>query len=130
RECNGRGGATLAVLFATVYKSRACRRRPLSTRARGAWPPRPTSHADRAGHRRAPRPRARRRRRRRGLDREVSWIHVSELPDPTPWLEGGELLATTGLGTGATAAARRAYVRRLSQHGLAGLAFGLGFGHV
>lgn len=65
-----------------------------------------------------------------GLDREVSWIHVSELPDPTPWLEGGELLATTGLGTGATAAARRAYVRRLSQHGLAGLAFGLGFGHV
>src|SRR5581483_8417824 len=65
-----------------------------------------------------------------GLDREVSWIHVSELADPTPWLEGGELLATTGLGTGATPAARRAYVRRLSQHGLAGLAFGLGFGHV
>ena len=64
-----------------------------------------------------------------GLDREVTWIHVSELADPTPWLEGGELLVTTGIGIGATPAARRAYLRRLAVHGLAGLAFGTGFGH-
>jgi purine catabolism regulator len=63
------------------------------------------------------------------LDRQVTWIHVSELPDPTPWLEGGELLLTTGLGMGTTAKARRAYVRRLATHGVAGLAFGVGFGH-
>jgi Purine catabolism regulatory protein-like family len=31
-----------------------------------------------------------------GLDNRVRWIHVSELRDPTPWLEGGELLLTTG----------------------------------
>ena len=32
-----------------------------------------------------------------GLDRPVRWVHISELPDPTPWLSGGELLLTTGL---------------------------------
>jgi PucR family transcriptional regulator, purine catabolism regulatory protein len=63
-----------------------------------------------------------------GLGNEVRWLHVSELADPTPWLEGGELLMTTGLGIGGTGRTQREYVRRLSQHGLAGLAFGTGFG--
>jgi purine catabolism regulator len=63
-----------------------------------------------------------------GLDNEVSWLHVSELADPTPFLEGGELLLTTGLGIGELATTQRAYVRRLAKHGLAGLGFGLGFG--
>jgi PucR family transcriptional regulator, purine catabolism regulatory protein len=62
-----------------------------------------------------------------GLGREVSWLHVSELADPTQWLEGGELLLTTGLGIGGMASRQRAYVRRLSEHGLAGLGFGVGF---
>lgn len=62
------------------------------------------------------------------LDREVTWIHVSELPDPTAWLEGGELLMTTGLGIGATPQARRGYLRRLARHGISGLALGVGFG--
>ena len=26
------------------------------------------------------------------LDREISWVHTSELIDPTPYLAGGELL--------------------------------------
>src|SRR5947207_1668767 len=63
-----------------------------------------------------------------GLTREVRWLHVSELSDPTPWLEGGELLLTTGLGVGDMSSTQRAYVRRLAEHGLAGLLFGLGFG--
>ena len=63
-----------------------------------------------------------------GLDREVSWLHVSELEDPTPFLGGGEFLLTTGLGVGELAAAQRAYVRRLANHGLSGLGFGVGFG--
>jgi PucR family transcriptional regulator, purine catabolism regulatory protein len=63
-----------------------------------------------------------------GLGNEVRWLHVSELPDPTAWLEGGELLLTTGLGVGDTAAGQRAYLRRLAKHGLAGLGFGVGFG--
>jgi purine catabolism regulator len=63
-----------------------------------------------------------------GLTREVRWLHVSELSDPTAWLEGGELLLTTGLGVGDLTSTQRAYVGRLAAHGLAGLAFGLGFG--
>lgn len=63
-----------------------------------------------------------------GAGREVRWLHVSELRDPTPWLEGGELLLTTGLAVGANDEERRAYVRLLAGHGLAGLGFGLGFG--
>jgi purine catabolism regulator len=63
-----------------------------------------------------------------GLAAEVTWLHVSELSDPTPWLEGGELLLTTGLGVGELASTQREYVRRLAGHGLAGLGFGVGFG--
>jgi PucR family transcriptional regulator, purine catabolism regulatory protein len=64
-----------------------------------------------------------------GLANEVSWVHVSELADPTPWLEGGEFLLTTGLGVGELQSAQRAYTRRLAEHGLSGLGFGLGFGY-
>ncbi len=63
-----------------------------------------------------------------GLDNSIRWVHVSELSDPTPWLEGGELLITTGLGIGELSRPQREYVRRLAEHGLAGLAFGVGFG--
>ncbi len=31
-----------------------------------------------------------------GLDRQVSWAHVCELPDPTEYLADGELLMTVG----------------------------------
>lgn len=58
--------------------------------------------------------------------REVTGVHVSELTDPTPYLSGGELLLTTGMGlTGQTAQAH-AYAARLADHGTAGLGFGLG----
>jgi purine catabolism regulator len=63
-----------------------------------------------------------------GLDHEVGWLQVSELADPTKWLEGGEFLLTTGLGIGEGATAQRAYVGRLAKHGIAGLGFGVGFG--
>ncbi|HEY8018204.1 MAG TPA: PucR family transcriptional regulator ligand-binding domain-containing protein [Actinomycetota bacterium] len=59
----------------------------------------------------------------------VRWVHISELDDPTPWLKGGELLLTTGLKLGTTPAAQRAYLRKLVAAGVAGLGFGLGFGH-
>ncbi len=69
-------------------------------------------------------------------DNRVRWVHISELADPTPWLSGGELLLTTGIGRGgepdpglANAAEQRKFVRRLSRHGLAGLGFGTGFDH-
>jgi purine catabolism regulator len=63
-----------------------------------------------------------------GLTREVTWLHTSELSDPTPFLEGGEFLLTTGLGVGDLATGQRAYLGRLARHGVAGLGFGVGFG--
>jgi len=60
------------------------------------------------------------------LDAEVSAVHVSELLDPTPYLDGGELLLTTGLGLTGQVTQSRAYATRLSERGLAGLALGLG----
>lgn len=62
------------------------------------------------------------------LDAPVRWVHITELEDPTPWLSGGELLLTTGMQLEG-AERQRAFVRRLADHGLAGLGFGIGFGH-
>lgn len=64
-----------------------------------------------------------------GRDRPIRWVHVSELEDPTPWLKGGELLLTTGMGLGKSPARQRAYVERLAEAGLAGLGFGVGFSY-
>jgi PucR family transcriptional regulator, purine catabolism regulatory protein len=59
-------------------------------------------------------------------DVEVSGVHVSELTDPTPYLQGGELLLTTGMGLTGHEAQARAYAARLARHGVAGLGLGLG----
>jgi PucR family transcriptional regulator, purine catabolism regulatory protein len=64
---------------------------------------------------------------RRGLSKPIRWVHVSELEDPTPWLKGGELLLTTGMGVGKTPARQRAYLDRLRKAELAALGFGTGF---
>jgi len=61
-------------------------------------------------------------------DAPVRWVHISELPDPTPWLSGGELLLTTGIQLD-TDERQREFVRLLSGHHLAGLGFGTGFDH-
>ena len=58
----------------------------------------------------------------------IRWVHVSELSDPTPWLSGGELLLTTGMAL-LDEDTQRGYVRRLVEHHLAGLGFGIGFAH-
>jgi purine catabolism regulator len=58
----------------------------------------------------------------------VRWVHCSDLPDPTPWLAGGELVLTTGNQLGGERS-QREYVRRLVDHGIAGLGFGTGFAH-
>ncbi|MDX6355924.1 MAG: hypothetical protein QOF98_2827 [Streptomyces sp.] len=64
------------------------------------------------------------------LDAEVRWVHTSELDDPGPYLEGGELLLTTGLKLDpADRDGLRAYVRRLAAAGVVGLGFGVGVGH-
>jgi PucR family transcriptional regulator, purine catabolism regulatory protein len=63
-----------------------------------------------------------------GADAPVRWVHISELPDPTPWLSGGELLLTTGIQLEGDER-QREFVRLLSGRHLAGLGFGTGFDH-
>ena len=60
--------------------------------------------------------------------REIRWVHISELRDPTRWLSGGELLLTTGIQLD-TAERQRKYVRLLASSEVAGLGFGTGFDH-
>ena len=62
------------------------------------------------------------------VDRPVSWVHVSELADPTPFLEGGELLLTTGLALPPGAPVAE-YVRRLADSGIVALGLGTGLSH-
>src|SRR3954470_19780182 len=62
------------------------------------------------------------------VDMPVRWVHISELPDPTPWLSGGEVLLTTGMPLD-TAKRQREFVARLADHQLAGLGVGTGFAH-
>ncbi|MFE7512881.1 PucR family transcriptional regulator ligand-binding domain-containing protein, partial [Streptomyces sp. NPDC057540] len=64
------------------------------------------------------------------LDTPVRWAHVSELADPVPYMEGGELLLTTALTLDAEdLEAMRRYVRRLLGAGVVGLGFAVGVNH-
>jgi purine catabolism regulatory family protein/PucR-like helix-turn-helix protein len=59
-----------------------------------------------------------------GLDREVAWAHVCEMPDPAEWLGAGDLLMTTGMAIPAEPDAQRRFVEGLADAGLSGIAIG------
>lgn len=61
------------------------------------------------------------------LDVQVRWAHVSELADPVPYMEGGELLLITALKLDAgDPEAMHRYVKRLTGAGVVGLGFAVG----
>ncbi|MGW1214811.1 PucR family transcriptional regulator [Streptomyces sp. NPDC002499] len=61
------------------------------------------------------------------LDVPVRWVHASELADPVPYMEGGELLLITALKLDAEdPEAMRRYVKRLAEAGVVGLGFAVG----
>ncbi|MFE9332719.1 PucR family transcriptional regulator ligand-binding domain-containing protein [Streptomyces sp. NPDC006925] len=61
------------------------------------------------------------------LDATVRWAHSSELADPTPYMDGGELILFTGLKLDADdRGAMRAYVDKLVSKGVVGLGFAAG----
>lgn len=64
---------------------------------------------------------------RDGQDRPIRFVHPTELPDPRPWLSGGALVLTTGLGLRPEEGAD--YVRRLVEAGVSALGFGTGLTH-
>ncbi|MFD3612648.1 PucR family transcriptional regulator [Streptomyces atroolivaceus] len=67
---------------------------------------------------------------RAGADRlgtPVRWAHASELADPVPYMDGGELLLVTATNLDARdPATMRRYVQRLVGAGVAGIGFGVG----
>ncbi|MEX1162061.1 MAG: PucR family transcriptional regulator [Nitriliruptor sp.] len=56
----------------------------------------------------------------------VRWAHIADAPDPTPWLEGGEVLLTTGLGVKDDPELQRRLVAALDRRGVVGVGFGIG----
>lgn len=65
------------------------------------------------------------------LDAPISWVHSAEYADPTPYLEGGELLLTTGMSLPYEQAdeEHRNYAERLAKADVRGLGFGVGVTH-
>lgn len=63
------------------------------------------------------------------LDRVVRWVAVSEHADPTPWLDGGDLLLTTGMSITGDEPQAVEYVNRLVAADVAALGFGIGLSH-
>jgi purine catabolism regulator len=57
-----------------------------------------------------------------GLYHQATWAHVCELEDPVPWLEGGEVLMTTGMAIPAAKDRQLGYLRRLIGRRVAALA--------
>ncbi len=63
------------------------------------------------------------------LDRQIRWVATSELGDPTPYLQGGELLLTNGIGVPKSRPAIDRYVARLVDAGVVGIGFAVGTVH-
>ncbi|KXO98304.1 PucR family transcriptional regulator [Tsukamurella pseudospumae] len=59
-------------------------------------------------------------------DVPITFVITTELSDPTPWLAGGEMLLTTGIGIPPGDEGCREYVRRLTERGVSALGFGVG----
>ncbi len=63
----------------------------------------------------------------KSVSNPVRWVHITEVPDPTGWLKGGELLLTTGYGFAVPEEQQVAQLKALIDHNLSGLGFGTGF---
>ncbi|MGD9516177.1 PucR family transcriptional regulator [Mycolicibacterium sp.] len=62
------------------------------------------------------------------LDRPVSWVHTTEMRDPSRYLRGGELVCTVGISLH-TEQDCATFVDALSRAGAAGVCFGVGDEH-
>ncbi len=58
------------------------------------------------------------------LDRPIRWVHTTELADPSRYLQGGELILTTGVWRDAGLTSTR-FVAPLRQMDVAALGYGI-----
>ncbi|MFQ3566231.1 MAG: PucR family transcriptional regulator ligand-binding domain-containing protein [Aggregatilineales bacterium] len=61
-----------------------------------------------------------------GLSRAVKWVHVVGVPDAPHWLNGGELVLTTGLNMPDSPDERCLYIQAMAEKEVAGLAVAVG----
>jgi len=61
-----------------------------------------------------------------GLDREISWVHTSDLPDPWKWHGPAELLLTNGNSLSAEEPIQVQFIEQLAETGASGLGIGQG----
>ncbi len=66
-----------------------------------------------------------------GLERDVSWVHIVDLPDLLPWVRPGQFLLTTGYAWPREEHAQRSLIRALAERNLScvGLAVPQFFDH-
>ena len=61
------------------------------------------------------------------LERQVRWVHVMDVQDPSDLLRGGELLLSTGFGAGKEPKGQQRFVEALAKEGASGLVIELGW---
>ncbi|HKU02816.1 MAG TPA: PucR family transcriptional regulator ligand-binding domain-containing protein, partial [Arthrobacter sp.] len=61
-------------------------------------------------------------------NQDINWVAVTELEDPQRFLNGGELVLTTGLRL-RSAPEQRRFVRQVQRAGAVGIGFGVGLSH-
>ncbi|MGH3320944.1 MAG: PucR family transcriptional regulator [Streptosporangiaceae bacterium] len=62
------------------------------------------------------------------LRRDITWVTITELPDPGPFLRGGEVVLTTGISQ-VSADQQRRFVHHVAGARAAALGFGTGLSH-
>lgn len=58
------------------------------------------------------------------MDQPLSWVHVTEILDPSQWLSGGEMILTTGAGLHGRRERVRQFVHALKAAGVTALGWG------
>jgi PucR family transcriptional regulator, purine catabolism regulatory protein len=61
-----------------------------------------------------------------GLDRTITWVHNSGVPDAYNWVNGGELVLTTAFTMPQTLAEQTDYIEAMAHKGVAGLVVAVG----
>jgi purine catabolism regulator len=63
---------------------------------------------------------------RKGLNRRVEWVHIASVPDAPRFLNGGELVLTTGYNVPQEATEQRQYIQAMADKGVVGLVLSVG----
>lgn len=61
-----------------------------------------------------------------GLNKPIAWVHIASVPDAPRWLNGGELVLTTGHNMPPTADEQCQYIQAMVDKGVVGLVLSVG----